>query len=84
MGWMYKRYPSWVMVLHPSLIYYERTEAWVYGRAGYIIRRMPGSRLSLLEGEKRVFEMAMGRARYINRPSHVTWVSSEEKSILGT
>jgi hypothetical protein len=44
---------------------------------------MSGSRLSLLEGEKRGFEMAMGRARHINRPSQVTWVFSEEKSILG-
>jgi hypothetical protein len=30
---MYKRYPSWVMVLHPSLNFYERTEAWVYNQA---------------------------------------------------
>jgi hypothetical protein len=83
-GWIYKRYPNWVMVLQPSLSFYKRTDAWVCGRARYVIRRMPGSRLSLLEREKRGFEMAMGRARYMNRPSHVTWVSSEEKSILGT
>jgi hypothetical protein len=83
-GWMYERYPSWVMVLQPSLNFYERTDSWVCGRAGYIIRRMLGSRLSLLEGEKRGYKMAMGRARYMNRPSPVTWVSSEEKSILGT